>query len=226
MVSIITITYQRHHILEEAIESYLKQDFNGPSEMIIVNDSEEVEYEFFHPNVRIFNLKTRFDSITTKFKWACDQAIYPYVYRLDDDDLLAPWAISHISNIINAHPNYEIYRSDSHYYFVDNKFNKISSNVNTGNVYSKNYLNRIPWISNFSGEDKDIIFKYNAKIKQFPLPTMLYRWGMSTYHVSGAGIKPNEEVLRTVDNLIIEKENGKILLFPQFKVDYYSQLPK
>lgn len=29
MISVVTMTYQRHHILEEAIESFLRQDFSG-----------------------------------------------------------------------------------------------------------------------------------------------------------------------------------------------------
>ena len=46
MISILTLTYQRHKILEEAIQSYLSQDFEGESEMVIINDSPDVEYVY------------------------------------------------------------------------------------------------------------------------------------------------------------------------------------
>ena len=66
MISVLTLTYQRHHILEEAIESFLRQDFSGESEMVIINDSPIVEYVFEHPKIRIINLKERFPSDRTQ----------------------------------------------------------------------------------------------------------------------------------------------------------------
>ena len=226
MISVVTITYQRHHILEEAIESFLRQDYKGPSEMIIVNDSPDVEYVFDHPNVRIFNLKERFPSITTKLKWACEQTKYDYIYRLDDDDLLAPWALSFVDEDIKNHPNHDIYRSDRQYYFVNNKFNKITSNVNNGNVFCKQYLDRIHWPSSSSGEDANLVFGHKGKIcTSSRKPTMIYRWGMNTYHISGMGILPNAEMQKRTDQHIKQKETGTIILSPHFKEDYYKQLP-
>lgn len=225
MISVVTITYQRHHLLEEAIESYLQQDYKGPSEMVVVNDSPEVKYVFDHPNVKIFNLDTRFDSITTKLKWGCEQAQGEYVYRLDDDDLLAPWALSSAAEDIENHPGHEIYRSDSQYFFVNNDFQKISSNVNNGNVYSKSYLNRIVWPNQKSGEDQNITFGHKGKIfTSTKKPTMIYRWGMNTFHISGMGILPNAEMMKRTDVSIKNRESGTIVLHPRFLNDYYKQL--
>ena len=36
LISVLTLTYQRHFLLEEAIESFLRQDFSGESEMVIL----------------------------------------------------------------------------------------------------------------------------------------------------------------------------------------------
>lgn len=226
MISVVTITYQRHHLLEEALESFLRQDYKGPSEMIIVNDSKDVEYTFDHPNVRIFNLKDRYESITMKLKWGCEQALGEHIYRLDDDDLLAPWALSSVANDIETHPGYDVYRSSNQYFFVDNKFQKITSNVNNGNVYSKNYLNRINWPNRESGEDANITFGHKGKIYlSTKAPTMLYRWGMNTHHVSGKGKQSNAEVIKNRDSFIKHRETGIIPLQPKFIKDYYSQLP-
>lgn len=49
MISVLTLTYQRHFLLEEAIESFLRQDFSGESEMLIINDSDKVDYIFDIP---------------------------------------------------------------------------------------------------------------------------------------------------------------------------------
>ena len=56
MISVITLTYKRAWLLEEAIYSCLAQPKNILSEMVIINDNPESELIFDHPNVRIINL--------------------------------------------------------------------------------------------------------------------------------------------------------------------------
>ena len=234
MISVLTLTYQRHHLLEEAIESFLRQDFLGESEMLIINDSQEVEYVFEHPKIQIINLKERFPSVGLKLRFGFSQCKYDYIYRLDDDDLLAPWALSHTWEDIIKYPDFEIYRSDGHYYFENNKFNGISSNVNNGNVYSKKYLSRIEIPDSSFGEDYAITFNFNAKtyVSAHEKKTMLYRWGMGTYHISGMGELSNNAINewadRIVETVAKEKdssyEKGVIVLSPHFKQEYYQQI--
>ena len=224
MISVLTLTYRRQSLLEESINSFLLQN-NTTSEMIIVNDHPDVEYVFEHPQIKIFNLNERFSSISEKLKWGFNQCFFDNIYRLDDDDLLAPNAVNLTEIDINNHPGYDIYRSDTHYYFENNKFVKIGGNVNNGNVYTKQYLNRINFPDKSWGEDYDITFKNNAKIFDANRkPTMIYRWGMSTYHISGMGDRPTKELHEWVDKLG-SKSCGKIILTPQFENDYYSMLP-
>ena len=224
MISVLTITYQRQNLLEEAIHSFLQQN-NPNSEMVIINDYSEVEYEFNHPQIKIYNCSKRFPTISEKLKWGFGECKYDHIYRLDDDDLLAPNALNLTEQDINNHPGYDIYRSDTHYYFEDNKFVKISGNVNNGNVYTKKYLNRINFPDKSWGEDYDITFNNNAKIYDASRkPTMIYRWGMSTYHISGMGDLPNKELYEWADR-VGEKSLGVIQLQPKFENNYYSMLP-
>ncbi len=223
MISVLTITYQRHHLLEEAIESFLQQ--GGDYEMVVVNDSPKVEYVYDHPRVKIFNCKERFPSIAAKLEWGYQQCTYDYIYRLDDDDLIANNGLQIMASAITNDPGHELYRSDSHYFFVDNKYNKISSNINNGNCYSKSYLDRIKWPDKSGDEDADITFGHNADTVVLPKPTMIYRWGMNTMHISGMGILPNEEVLSRTDQ-VLNSENGVIQLHPRFINDYYSQVKR
>lgn len=235
MISVMTLTYQRHHILEEAMESFLRQDFSGESEMVIINDSPIVEYVFEHPKIRIINLKERFPSVGQKLKFGFSQCKYDYIYRLDDDDLLAPWALSHAWEDIKAHPDYEIYRSDGHYYFENNKFLGIGGSVNNGNVYTKKYLSRIEIPEISCGEDYSMTFDFNAKIYNSPRKqkTMIYRWGMNTYHISGMGKINNNAIYEWADRIVEEKaaerntnvESGLIVLRPHFQEEYYQQIP-
>ena len=225
MISVLTITYKRHHLLEEAIESFLRQESKIDSEMVIINDNPEVDYIYSNDRVRVFNCKERFPSIASKLEWGYKQCKYDYIYRLDDDDLLAPWAIENVKEDILSNLGYEIYRSQGMYFFVNNKFQKEDSNINNGNVYTKDYLNRIEFPDKSGDEDMYITFRNNAKIYESKLKhTMLYRWGMNTLHISGMGIQPNDFILAQAD-VMLDGTKGEIILNPHFDNDYYSNLP-
>lgn len=224
MISVLTLTYKRHHLLEEAIQSFLSQNILKDSEMVIINDNPDVEYIFDHPMIKILNYKTRFKSISEKLKWGYRQCKYDYIYRLDDDDLLAPWALKNTQIDIEVNPGYDVYRSEGMYFFVNNKFEKESSNINNGNVYSKEYLDRIEWPDKSGNEDADITFGHNAKIYESKLKhTMIYRWGMNTFHISGMGIQSNETILNQADK-VLDNTKGEIVLKPHFDNNYYEQI--
>jgi glycosyltransferase involved in cell wall biosynthesis len=228
MISVLTITYKRHHLLEEAIESFLRQENKIPTskqrEMVIINDNADVDYVFDHPLVRIINHKERFPSIAAKLEWGYKQCKFDNVYRLDDDDLLAPWALDNACFDIVHHPGYEIYRSSGMYFFVNNKFEKESDNINNGNIYTKAYLDRIKFPDKSGNEDADITFSNNATIYESKLKnTMLYRWGMNTFHISGLGEQPNHVILDYADK-VLDNRTGVVELKPNFKADYYEQI--
>ncbi|OQB12231.1 MAG: Glycosyl transferase family 2 [Firmicutes bacterium ADurb.Bin193] len=233
MISVLTLTYMRHYLLEEAVESFLRQDFSGESQMLIVNDSAEVEYVFEHPKIRIINLKSRFSSVGQKLKFGFSECKYDHIYRLDDDDLLTPWALRLTWEDITSHPGYDIYRSDGHYFFLHNKFKGISSNVNNGNTYTKKYLSRIEIPNSSFGEDYAMTFNFNANIytSYREQKTMIYRWGMNTYHVSGMGSIGNDSVNEWTDRIVKtdsrnkNESEGVIELHPHFDEEYYEQIP-
>ena len=225
MISVLTITYKRPHLLEEAIESFLRQGGIASAEMVIVNDNPNVTYVYDHPHIKIFNVKERFPSIAAKLEWGSKQCTHNFIYRLDDDDLLAPQALHNAAvTIIESALDYEIYRSKDHFFFVNNKFEKKSGNINNGNIYTKKYLDRIKWPDLSGNEDDDITFKHNATICEKVPTSMIYRWGMGTLHISGMGIQPNKVVLDKADEVLGEPE-GVIQLNPHFDNDYYGQLP-
>lgn len=221
MISVLTLTYKRHHLLEEAIESFLKQQVED-CEMVVINDNVDVDYVFDHPNVRIINHKERFPSISAKIEWGYKQCKYDYIYRLDDDDLLSPFAMLNATQDILENPEYEIYRSKGMYFFSENKFEGESSNVNNGNIYTRAYLDRITFPNTSIGEDSDITFNHNATVYISKLyHTMIYRWGMNTLHVSGMGQQPNEIILAQADR-VLNNTKGIIELHPKFLNDYYT----
>lgn len=222
MISVLTLTYKRHHLLEEAIESFLRQ--NVDAEMVIINDNPEVDYVFDHPNVRIINHKERFNSISDKLQFGYKQCKYDWIYRLDDDDLLGPKGLVIARDaVFYLSPGYDIIRSSSHHFFNDNVYQGLAGSVNNGNIYSRQYLNRISWPGNSCGEDMYITFGHNANILTIDEPTMIYRWGMSTLHISGMGRVSNEEVMSRA-NEVLDNTIGTIYLTPQFNKEYYGQI--
>lgn len=182
MLTVLTLTYQRHHLLEEALQSFLLQDIRD-CEMIILNDSPDVEYVFNHPKVRIINLKERFKTIGEKLEYGFLNS-GKYIYRLDDDDLLATDALKVTKEMIKKNPNFDVYHPKEAFYYLNNEFKGMMENTNTGNTYKKSFIKKIgvPKIS--LGEDQAITFHPKAKIYISQTPTMIYRWGMNTYHIS------------------------------------------
>jgi glycosyltransferase involved in cell wall biosynthesis len=226
MISVLTLTYQRHHLLEEAIYSFLSQDYKEECEMIVLNDSPDIEYVLDHPNVKIINHPTRFSSIGKKLEYGFKQCNGDYIYRLDDDDLLAPWALALIKEYQQIHPNKDIYRCQHHYFFTNNQFISLSDSINNGNCYSKSFIENIEFPDVSGNEDNIITFWKDADIYTGDTGrySMIYRWGMGTYHISGMGDYENNEYILSKTDSHIVKETGTRLLDPHFKENYYQYL--
>lgn len=225
MISVLTLTYQRHKILEEAIQSFLMQDFED-AEMVVLNDSPEVEYIFNHPKVRVINCPERFPSIGKKLEYGFSICKGDLIYRLDDDDLLAPNALSTMASYTTE--KHDIYRCHHAFYFEHNEFRGLSDNVNNGNCYSAEYARKIKFPDVSIVEDVDITFNQGADIftANDGKCSMIYRWGMGTYHISGLGVEHADNsayIFNRVDGLV-NKESGVILLEPHFDKDYYGLL--
>ena len=225
MLSVLTPTYKRRALLEEAIYSFLLQA-EPETEMVIINDCPTVWYDYYHPKIKIYNLDERFSSLGKKLEFGFQECRYPYVYRLDDDDLLAPNALRTVRQDITDHPGFEIYRTDKNYYFEHNRYVDIGGSLNNGNVYAKPYLERITYPDISYGEDAAITWEQGgATYVATHAPTMCYRWGMATYHLShGDYNSKNTELLATADRLG-DQETGYVRLTPQFRQDYWAMLP-
>lgn len=225
MISVLTLTYKRHHLLEEAIQSFLIQNPEIECEMVVINDNPEVDYIYNHDRVRIINHKQRFASISDKLEWGYKQCKYDYIYRLDDDDLLCPWSLENVRKDILENPGYDVYRSKGMHFFSDNVYTGEGGSINNGNVYAKAYLDRITFPGSSCDEDSHLTFGNNSKIYTSELKhTMIYRWGMGTFHISGMGNQTNETILNHAD-LVLDNTPGQIELHPHFdNEDYYSQI--
>lgn len=89
-VSAYCATYGRVHLLEEAVYSFLIQDYQGPKELIILNDFPKQQIYFDHPEVKVYNLKEKINILGKKFnetvKYCTGEIIFPW----EDDDVYLP----------------------------------------------------------------------------------------------------------------------------------------
>ena len=185
-LSILVLTWKRPHLLEEAIQSFLVQT-NENCEMVIINDDPHVNYMYHHPRVKIHNVP-KFEKFMEKLKWGFDQCHFTHMYRLDDDDLLFPTAVDTVLREINANPGYDLYQAEKHWFIgvQDTRHNGLGSAVNTGNTFSKTFIDWLDWDAapEPPGEDQWMCYYPDIKIYEFKETTMLYRWGVSPAHLT------------------------------------------
>ena len=89
LISALCITYGRHQLLEEALESFLRQDYPN-KELIIINDLPEQTLIFEHPQVKIFNFKERFPTIGDKRNKSVEMSKGDILTSWDDDGIYLP----------------------------------------------------------------------------------------------------------------------------------------
>ncbi len=92
--SCICLTYARPDVLEEAIYSFLQQDYSGPKELVILNDYDQQILEFDHPEVRVINLPKRLHTVGEKRNMAVALAAHDLLFVWDDDDIYLPHRLS------------------------------------------------------------------------------------------------------------------------------------
>jgi glycosyltransferase involved in cell wall biosynthesis len=82
-------------LLEEAIGSFLEQDYPGDKELIVLNDYGEQLLQFTHPQVRIVNLPSRLRSVGEKYNALVALCSYDLVFVWHDDDIYLPHRLSY-----------------------------------------------------------------------------------------------------------------------------------
>jgi hypothetical protein len=94
-VSCQCITYGRTALLDEAVESFLRQDYRGWKELVILNDLPSLTLRFDHPQVKVVNLPARLRSIGEKRNACVALCAGDVIFPWDDDDISLPHRISY-----------------------------------------------------------------------------------------------------------------------------------
>ncbi len=110
-ISVLTPTFGRTHVLSELIESFIRQDFDGRAELIVLNDhpkqtltlSQDVTFGSDR-RITIINKAERYPDLGTKRNALVNLASHGLVSFWDDDDIYLPSALSRVAASYLAHP--------------------------------------------------------------------------------------------------------------------------
>jgi glycosyltransferase involved in cell wall biosynthesis len=234
------ITYGRVSHLEELIESFLRQEYKGLKELLIVNDYPLQTLYFDHPEVRIINCKETFKTIGDKENFAVENCKYDTIAVFDDDDSCLP---NHLENINKYFPGNDLLHWSTAIAMVEYKIAAVAGVGNSGIVYTKGIWEKVGKhrLEN-AGYDMSFVVaiqQYGGKIiyAEFPKEeaSWIYNWGNGSYHMSGLGRDDPDDLER--ENVLvrharhIEKlrrskhiPEGDIELKPHWNHDYSQML--
>lgn len=237
LISCKCITYGRTNLLEEAVHSFLIQEYNGPKELIIVNDYPLQTLIFNHPEVKVINTDTTFPTIGHKENFALEQCSGDIIAVWDDDDIAMP---NHLSNIAKYFtPGSNILHWQKGVYYNEPAITAITGLGNSGVVYSKSGWEKVgkhPFEN--AGYDTTFInklHKLGGVVNAAPPDhevSWWYMWGGRDYHMSGLGadVKGKPNVLQRHAAHIEKKRvkgeipTGDVYLNPRWHKDYQQML--
>lgn len=234
------ITYGRVSTLEEAIYSFLQQDYPGEKELVIVNDYPKQKLIFDHPEIKIINLDYTFSTIGDKENFAIEACKGELIAVWDDDDIALPNHLSNVAKFWKEDTNL-LHWQRGVYYNAPN-ITDIVSIGNSGIVYSKKAweaIGKSP-IENAGGDMSLVIRIHNLGREKIVLASppddevsWFYRWGgIDVYHQSGQGHDvPGKANAIQRHSLFIEQKRqrgeiptGDVVLNPNWKYDYVQML--
>ena len=236
-VSCFCLTYGRPRLLEEAVHSFLQQDYAGPKEMIVLNDYADQILAFDHPEVQVINVPRRFRSLGEKLNAAVALASHDLLFVWDDDDIYLPHRLSF--SVANFEPHKGFFKVETAWFWNDDALSGPVKNLfHAASCWSRHLFDAVRgYPADGSGCDqvfeKRLATGFPGSIKPWDVTPeeiyYVYRWGgTGSYHLSvqgGAEIPRNgkyAEVAAFVEQRADRGEIplGHIALQPRWKHDY------
>lgn len=198
LVSCITPTYGRFHLLEEMYWCWLNQTYDH-RELIIINDQPNLEILCDDPRVKVFNFNERFAGLGAKRNFAIEhtQDYARYIIPFDDDDLMLP---NHIETLVagfTESPGIHRTKNFRHYIARNNDFDGVMEGnfpFFGASCFEATKMKSIKFEEKYvMGEDVTWIDNHGITTHHIshPRPTFVYRQGMGIIHASGHHIDIN-----------------------------------
>lgn len=231
-VSCICPTFGRTNLLPEAVESFLRQDYEGDMELVIVNDLPQQTIKCDAKNVRVINVRDRFPSLGQKRSFSYKQARMPLILTWGDDDIHLPHRVQRAVKGLSCG---KMALEGWHFCLYDKelRYNKFST---TGaHIVDANFASSVGYFSCLNtGEDAD--FNKRAEKLIGPLlsiaqpPAFIYRWyGTDRPHISAFHSNDGKrDAYKIVGDSIFsliesgKEPSGEVEIIPHWKQDYVT----
>lgn len=231
------LTYGRPHLLEESIESFLRQDYPGIKELVVLNDYEQQTLTCEHLEVKVVNVSKRFRTVGEKRNACAALASHDVLFVWDDDDVFLPHRISF--SLQHMHWEKGFFKPSKALILNNGAISGPKANLfHSGCCFTRELFDRVRGYAHI-GSGQDLALEqefervlgpgknYNAiKLEEI---FYLYRWsGTGSYHLSSFGrdkagqTTGNDKVADYVHRQVAlgKVHVGEIALHPQWKCDY------
>ena len=225
-VSIRCATYGRPQFLNELVESFLRQDYKGKKELLILNDMPQVKYEFQHPEVRIVNESKRYGSLGEKHNAGVRMMKYDLTMQWDDDDIMLPWAISTAVEKIGSKPYFML---GGYWRVFVRKVPEIKfmpTQIAPNAIYTKELWHEVgEFVEGLIGSGEDTYFrghvkrsgKYEYEVLDRKNAFLIYRQGEFNF---GRISRGNDAWMKFQDYYLKRNPGGTYLIEPSWKENY------
>lgn len=231
-ISCFCSTYGRVRCLEEAIYSFLQQDYCGEKELVILNDREDQVLAFEHPEVTIINSPDRIEPLGKKFNRNIDFCDGDVLAVWENDDIALPHRLTFsVERMRNGvfHTNRMFYEST--HQDIAPVFNYAHTNL----MLTRELFDSIGGYAEIDlrSLDLDIFTRIEAEIGPFsqdiqPLESlMIYRWAtVSSCHGSAQASDVSQAAKAIIDKQIAAgiEPTGVIELSPRWNYNYLDYI--
>jgi len=236
-VSCMCLTFARpQELIEEAVYSFLMQDYPGEKELLLLNDFEGHRIVFDHPGVTVVNVPARFRTVGEKRNAAAALCRFDLLAVWDDDDIYLPHRLSF--SVRHFEERKRFFKAPQAFFLDDGVLSGPVGNLFHGaSMWRRSLFDEAGGYAHMgSGQDRDLEARFQrlvgADLEHARIAPgevyYIYRWrGTGSYHLSGfgpdgEGKSGSQKVMEAVERDLSggKLRTGELALKPHWKIDY------
>jgi glycosyltransferase involved in cell wall biosynthesis len=218
----------RPHLLNEAVESFLRQDY-ADKELVIINDHPGQKIVFDHSQVIVINHHRRFATLGEKYNFAIREvATGEAICTWEDDDLALPHRLSYSAKKLEGYGYYK----PSGYWYIDGD-NQLHDEHPIGYCHNASLYTReafeavggYPLVSGPQDAQMNALLLCLGNTAPNEMEKKdwfyIYRWGVSDCHLSAFGSKTQQAY---EDYAKRATQSGTFQLRPGWRMNYEAMI--